>query len=75
MTVELAEVNRAETVEAQIAAHLIDHPDAEAQRASRMHRAQPDWWMATSPEALPHELVIKGSRVLVTGSSAGTRSV
>ena len=67
MTAELAEVNRPETVEAQIAAYLVEHPEAADQRASRRRKAHPDRQTATSPEALTHQLVITGSRVLIDG--------
>ena len=68
MITELADVNRPDRVEKQIADYLRDHPDAAEQLASRSHRARPDWQMSTSAEALPHDLVIKGPRVLVDGT-------
>lgn len=71
MTVELADVNRTETIKAQIASYLEEHPDAQAQRAARLQQTQPDWWMATSPEGLPHQLVMKGRRVLIDGVFGG----
>ncbi len=69
---QVAEVNRREVVDAQIEAHLRDHPGADAVREDRQD-SRPWGWYAYSPldsavaETSAVRSVVRGTRVLVDG--------